>query len=590
MKNIFRIFFISILLFTCSYGKKQYFLSINETPKYKQNFPHFEYVNPKAPKGGSLKMAVQGTYDSFNIFTLKGHSASGIGLLYDSLMVGSGDENSVYYPLLAQAVEVDEGNKWVRFFINKKARFHDGLPVKAKDVKFTFDTLMSKGSPIYKRYYQDVKEAIVESEYVVKFTFKKDNNKELPLILSQLSIFPEHFWKNKDFLDSDGIVPMGSGAYRVKKYEFGKYIVLERDKDYWAKSLNVNLGQYNFDEIWYDYYKDKSIILEAFKSGNIDFIYENTAKNWATLYKGKNFDNGNIVKEEIHHEMAQGMQGFVYNLRNPLFKNRNVRRALNLAFDFEWINKKLFYSQYKRTSSYFDNSYLKALNKPSKEELVLLERFKSSLPKEVFGDAYKPHVTKGDGNIRKELREALRILKKEGWKFKDKVLQKDGRKFSFEILLGSNSFEKVINPFIQNLKKIGIKASIRVIDQVAYMNKVQNFDFDMIVATYGVSLSPGNELRNYWGSKSASIKGSRNYMGLQSKPVDFLIEKVVTARSSKELTTAVKALDRVLTFGYYVIPNWHINTFRVAYWNKLKKPKISPKYDLGLFTWWIDKR
>lgn len=588
MKNPIKALLALILLCSSLFAEKQYYVSINETPKYQKGFKHFDYVDPNALKGGALKMAAQGTFDSFNIFTLKGHSAAGIGLLYDTLMVGSADENSVYYPLLAEAIEISPKNDWVRFFINKKARFHDNTPVKAEDVKFSFDTLISKGSPVYRRYYQDVKEAVVEDEYSIKFVFTKNNNKELPLILGQLVVFPKHFWNDKDFLDSDSINPIGSGAYKIKDYKFGKYIVFKRDSNYWAKDLNVNVGQYNFDEIWYDYYKDRTVILEAFKAGDVDFMMENSAKNWATQYKGTNFDNGKIIKKEIDHQRAQGMQGFAFNLRNPIFQDREVRRALNLVFDFEWTNKKLFYNQYKRLTSYFDNCELKAVGKPSDEELKLLNPLKNSIPKEVFGKAYKTNVTKGDGNIRKELKEALKILQNRGWKFnKNKILAKDRKEFKFEILLTSKTFEKVLNPFIQNLKKIGIIATIRVVDQVAYANKLKNFDYDMMVVVYGVSLSPGNELRNFWGSDSVSMKGSRNYMGIESKAVDSLIDSIVTAPSRKELITAVRALDRVLTYGYYVIPNWYINNYRVAYWNKFLQPKISPKYGFGLFAWWI---
>lgn len=588
MKNIIKIFAILVFANLTLQAQKQYFLAINDSPKYKQGFKHFEYVNPNARKGGTFKTAAQGTYDSFNAFTLKGTTAAGIGLMYDTLMVGSMDENSISYPLLAQAVEVSPKNEWVKFFINKKAKFHDGKEVTAEDVKFSFDLLTTKGSPVYKRYYFDVKEAVVLDKYTIQFNFKRNTNKELALILGQLSILPKHFWKDKDFLKSDSIIPVGSGAYKIKDYKFGKYIIYELDKNYWAKDLNVNVGQNNFGLIWYDYYKDRTVILEAFKAGNIDFIMENTAKNWATLYVGKNFDNGKIVKKEITHERPQGMQGIVFNQRNPLFQDIHVRRALNLAFDFEWTNKKLFYNQYKRLSSYFDNCELKARGKPSKEELALLEPYKNILPKEVFKEAYKPNITKGDGNVRKELREALSILKKQGWKFdKNKILAKNGKEFKFEILLGSPTFEKVLNPFIKNLKKIGIKASIRIVDQVAYANKMKDFDFDMTIKRYMASNSPGNELRNYFASKSVDIKGSRNYMGVKSKAIDGLIDKIVTAPTRKDLIIATHALDRVLTHSYLVIPNWYIASFRVAYWDKFDQPKIAPKYGFGLFTWWI---
>ncbi len=586
MKKILYIFSVLILTKLNVFGAEQYYLSINEEPKYKKGFKHFDYVNPDARKGGILKSASQGTFDSFNPFILKGTPAAGIYMIYDTLMTTSQDEFSISYPLIAKSATL--GEEWVKFHIDKRARFSDGKPIRAEDVKFSFDLLISKGSPIFKRYYNDVKNVEVLDQYTIKFNYKRKGNKELPLIISQLHVLPKHFWENKDFLKSDDVLPIGSGAYKIKDYQFGKFISYELDENYWAKDLNVNVGQNNFKQLRYDYYKDKSVIIEAFKAGNIDFILENIAKNWANLYKGKNFDNGNILKKQIPHSLPSGMQGFVFNLRNDLFGDIEVRKALNLAFDFEWTNKKLFYNQYKRTSSYFENSELKATGKPSKEELKLLNPFKDILPKEVFGKAYKPNTTKGDGNIRKELRQALKILKKQGWIFgKNKILQKDGKEFKFEILLDSQSFVKVLNPFINNLKKIGIEATLRVIDQVAYTNKLNNFEYDMIVSTYGASLSPGNELRNYFASKSAHIKGSRNLMGIESKAVDALIEKIVTARSRNELIIATKALDRVLTHSYLVIANWHTDYFRIAYWNKFAQPKISPKYGLGLFTWWI---
>ncbi len=576
------IFFTSLL-----FAQKQQYLTLSGEPKYKNGFEHFIYVNPKAKKGGMLKISTVGTFDSFNPFILKGSSAAGINMIYDTLMADSLNEPFVSYAFIAQYVEVSPKNDWVKFYINKKAKFHDGKKITAHDVKFSFDTLINKASPRYKRYYFDVKEAIVLDKYTIRFDFKRNDNKELAFILGQIPILPKHFWKDKDFLDSDSIVPLGSGPYKVDTYKFGKYISYKRVKNYWAKNLNVNIGQNNFGKIKYDYYKDRTVTLEAFKAGEFDYRMENIAKNWATLYKGSRFDSGEIIKTEIAHEQPSGMQGFVFNLRNPLFKDREVRKALNLAFDFEWTNKKLFYNQYKRLNSYFANCELSARGMPSKDELELLEPFKNELPKEVFGKAFKNNTTNGSGNIRKQLRGALKILKKAGWKFKNKVLVKDGRKFEFEILLASNSMEKVLNAFIKNLKKIGIIAKIRVMDQVAYANKLKNFDYDMIVSNFWVSLSPGNEQRNYWGSRAANIKGSRNYIGIKSKAVDALIDHIVSAHNRAELITAVRALDRVLTHNYYVIPNWYMSAYRLAYWNKFEQPKIAPKYGLGLFTWWF---
>ena len=587
MKTIAKLALASTLLCSSLFAQKQEYISLGVTPKYQSGFTHFEYTNPNAKKGGTFKVAANGTFDSFNAFALKGAKAAGLSMVYDSLMTGSADEPFVMYPLLAQYVEISPNNDWVKFYINPKAKFQDGKAVTAQDVKFSFDLLMTKASPRYKRYYFDVKDAVVLDKHTVKFNFKRNTNKELALILGQLQILPKHFWQDKDFLKADSIIPLGSGAYKIADYKFGKYIAYELDENYWAKDLNVNIGFNNFGRIQYDYYKDRSVTLEAFKAGEFDYRMESSAKNWATLYTGKNFDENKIIKKEIPHEKAQGMQGFVFNLRKPLFQDRDVRHALNLAFDFEWANKKLFYNQYTRLNSFFANCELTPHGKPSKEELALLEPFKDSLPKEVFGESFKNNVTKGDGKIRKELRAALKILKKAGWKFENKVLVKDGKKFEFEILLPSSSMEKVLNPFIKNLKKIGVIAKIRVIDQVAYANKVKSFDYDMTIRSFRVSLSPGNELTNYFGSKAQSTKGSKNYIGIKSPAVDAMIDHIVTAQNRKDLITAVKALDRVLTHNYYVISNWYIPSYRLSYWNKFEQPKIAPKYGLGVFTWWM---
>lgn len=587
MKTIAKIALASTLICTSLFAQKQEYISINAQPKYEKDFKHFEYADPNAKKGGTFKVSSVGTFDSFNSFTLKGNSAAGLSLIYDSLMTPSEDEASVYYPLVAQYIEVSPNNDWVKFYINPKAKFQDGKAVTAHDIKFTFETLVEKGTPLYKRYYMDVKNSEVVDERTIKFNFKSTNNKELPLILSQLPVLPKHFWQDKDFLKSDSVIPLSSGPYKIHKYEFGKFVSYKLDENYWAKDLNVNVGQNNFGVIQYDYYKDRSVTLEAFKAGEFDYRTENIAKNWATLYNGKNFDNGKIIKEEVKHEEVEGMQAFVFNIRNPLFKDRETRKALNLAFDFEWVNKKLFYNQYTRLDSFFANSELKSSGLPSKEELVLLEPFRDELPKELFNTEFKNNKTKGDGKIRKELRTALKMLKKAGWKFENKVLVKDGRKFEFEILLGSNSMEKVLNPFIKNLKKIGIIAKLRVVDQVAYANKVKDFDYDMSVRIFRVSLSPGNEQNYFWGSKAADVKGSRNYIGIKSKAVDAMIEHIIRAKTRKELITATHALDRILLHSYYVIPNWYTPAYRIAYWNKFNKPKISPKYGLGVFTWWI---
>ena len=581
-----KILLILLLSFNL-YAQKDYVISLGEIPKYKQDFKHFKYVNKDAKKGGIFKLSARGTYDSLNPFILKGISADGIGLIYDSLMQGSLDESSVYYPLLAQNIEVAPNNFWVKFYLNPNAKFSDGVQVKASDVKFTFDTLVSKASPVYKQYYSDVKDVEVINDLTVKFNFKTNKNKELALILASLSILPEHFYKNIDFKKSSNLKAIGSGPYIIDKYEFGKYIQFKRNKNYWAKDLNVNVGSYNFNKIKYDYYKDQTVTLEAFKSGEFDFRQEYTSKTWATMYKGKNFKNGNIIKENRVHKNAQGMQAFVFNLRNPLFSSLETRKAINLAFDFEWTNKKLFYSQYKRSNSYFENSELKSTGLPSKDELKLLNPLKDLIPTSVFEKKFKNNVTNGKGNIRLQLRYALKMLKEDCWKFENKVLVKNGKKFEFEIILYQPAFERVVQPFIKNLKKIGIIVKLKVLDAVSYTNRVKNFNYDMIVSSFGVSLYPGNELYSFWGEKSADIIGSRNHIGIKNKAVDNLINEIVISHNREDLITAVKALDRVMLHNYYLIPQWYNSSYRIAYWNKFIQPKVQAKYDIGMFTWFF---
>jgi len=585
-----KILLSTLLITTSLIAAKQNYISLGDEGKYKENYKHFDYVNPNAPKAGTFKLSSRGTFDSLNAFILKGTPAAGLGLIFDTLMSASEDEPSVSYPLIAEFIEESPDNTWVKFYINEQAKFQDGSQVTAHDVKFSFNTLISKGTPFYKRYYFDVKNVEVLDDFTVKFNFKSDKNKELAYILGQIRIFSEKFWKERDFLKSKTIIPMASGPYKIDKYKFGKYISYKRDDSYWAKDLMVNVGQYNFNKIKFDYYKDESVTLEAFKAGEFDYRREFTAKTWATLYTGKNFDNGNIIKKNISHELPQGMQSFAFNLRKPLFQDMEVRRALNLAFDFEWTNKKMFFGQYQRLDSYFSNSELSSRSLPSEDELKLLTPYKDKLPASIFTTVFQNNITKGDGKIRKELRTALKILKKQGWKFENKVLVKNGKKFEFEILLTQASFERIVQPFIKNLKKIGILASIKMMESVSYTNKVNNNDFDMIVQSFPVSLSPGNELNNYWGSKAANIKGSSNHIGIESKIVDSLIHNVVIAPNRKDLITAVRALDRVLLHNYYVIPQWYSASYRIAYWSKLKQPKINPKYGLGIFTWWINEQ
>ena len=539
-----------------------------------------------------MRLSSIGTFDSFNGFISKGVSADGIGMIYETLTTGSSDEPITEYGLRAEKIEYPSYRKWVIYHLNPKSRFHDGEPVKPEDVIFTFNTLLEKGAPFYKSYYGEIKKVEKLGPQKVKFHFDPETtNRELVLITCQLPVLPQHYWEGRDFSKSSLEPPLGSGAYKIKKFEAGKYIIYERVKNHWAEELPVHLGMNNFDEVRYDYYRDATVALEAFKAGEYDFREENNSKLWATAYTGKSFDQNLVIRDEISHELPRGMQGFAFNTRKSIFKDRKVREALGYAFDFEWSNKNLFYGQYRRSPSYFTNSDLASSGLPSEAELKFLRPLKDHLPEEVFSKAYVLPKTDGSGNIRKQLRKASQLLKEAGWEVKDgkRIHTESGRALEFEILLISPAFERIVLPFSKNLERLGVKASVRVVDTAQYINRIRAFEFDMMVMVIGQSLSPGNEQNNYWHSDAAERNGSRNFMGIQNPAIDELITKVIQAPDREALVNSTRALDRALLWGHYVIPHWHINYYRLSYWNKFSRPKITPKYGLGFFTWWIDE-
>jgi len=557
--------------------------------KYAKDFSHFEYTNPEAPKGGTATLAVAGTFDSFNPDIVKGDASAYVALTYDTLMVQARDEPFTVYGLVAESVEYPEDRSWIIFHINPAARFHDGHPITAEDVVFTFNTLVEKGSPFYSAYYADVVKVEALDTQRVKFTARDGKNRELPLVLGQLKVLPKHFWENRDFGEANLDLPLGSGPYRIKSFETGKTIVLQRVADYWAKDLPVQKGMYNFDTLHVDYYRDQTVMLEAFKSGRYDYREENQSKRWATEYDGDKFQSGEIIKKEIVHQNPTGMQAFVMNTRRDLFKDPRVRKALDLAFDFEWTNKQLFYGAYNRTESYFSNSELAATGLPSEAELALLAPYREDIPEAVFTKVYSSPTTDGSGNNRKNIRAAIKLLKDAGWTFRgtDLVHAESGQPFRFEILLYSKDFERIVLPYVKNLKKLGIEASARLVDSTNYIRIVRDFEFDMIIGSFGQSNSPGNEQRDYWFSKFADHKGSRNLIGVKDPVVDVLIEEIISAQTRDDLVAACRALDRVLLWSHYVVPQWHINKHRLAYWNKFEQPAIAPIYgDVGFYTWW----
>lgn len=560
-------------------------------PKYAEGFAHFDYVNPQAPKGGAVKLGVVargGGFDSFNPYISKGDPADGVGFLFESLTKKSGDEAFTHYGLIAEKMEVPEDRSWVSFHINPKARFSDGKPITTKDVAFSFHTLIEKGSPAISSYWADVEKVEVLSPLKIKFRFKNNQNRELPLILGQLPVLAEHYWKNHDFSKATLDIPVGSGPYKIKSFQAGKSVTYERVKDYWAADLPVEKGFHNFDEITYEYYLDDTVALEAFKAGEFDFRVENTSKTWATAYTGKTFDNGSLIKESIRNNNPTGMQAFVFNTRKEIFADPRVRQALNYAFDFEWLNENLFFGVYTRTNSYFSNSELAATGLPEGEELAILSKYKDQLPAKLFVEPYQNPVTQGDGNNRGNLRAAINLLREAGWVIKNNQLinQKTGQPLNFEIMLVSQNMERVAQAFIKNLEKIGIRVSIRLVDSSQYINRLRSFDFDSILYVIRQSNSPGNEQRDLWSSRSADIEGSQNIIGIKDPVIDELIDLVISAPDREQLIHRTRALDRVLLWNHYVIPNWHKPVHWVAYSAKLKHPAVSPKYELGFETWW----
>ena len=565
-------------------------IAMHGEPKYPDSFQYVDYANPDAPKGGKIILSSTGSYDSFNPFILKGTAAAGIGNLYETLTTGSSDEAFTEYGLIAKTIEWPDDRSWVAFTIREEAVWHDGKKISPEDVIWTFNTLMEKGHPFYKYYYGDVVEVIQENDNKVRFNFKGNTNLELPLIVGQLPVLPKHYWTNKNFEETSMDIPIGSGPYKIKNFDAGRTITYELDSDYWGKNIPIKKGTENFGFIQYEYYKDRSIEREAFKSGDIDLFSENTSKDWATSYDTPAVQNGLIKKELIEHQNPQGMQGFAFNTRKEIFEDKRVREALSYAFDFEWTNKNLFYNAYKRTNSFFENSELASSGVPSGRELDLLNDYRELLPQKLFQEEYNPPKTDGSGFMRKELQEATKLLQDAGWELQEGKLinKKSGSKFEFELLLVSPAFERIVLPFKDNLAKLGIDVSVRTIDSAQYQNRLDGFDFDMIVSTFSQSLSPGNEQRNFWGSDAAKTNGSRNIIGISNEVIDSLIEKVISAKDREDLIMTTRALDRVLLWNHYVIPQWHISAYRTLYWDIFDKPSVRPKYSLGTNTWWVD--
>lgn len=567
-----------------------YGVALHGTPKYQADFKHLDYVSPDAPKGGEIRFSAIGSFDSLQPYLLKGDKADGLGLVYETLMESTLDEPNSTYGLIAQSISYPADRSFVSFKLRPEATFNDGTPITVEDVIWSFETLRTKGHPFYRSYYRDVAKVEKLGAHEVKFTFATPGNTELPLILGQLPVLPKHDWEKKKFEETTLEFPLGSGPYKIAAIDPGHSITLERVKNWWGAKLPMHVGRYNFDRVRYDYYLDATVAQEAFLSGRYDFKAENIAKSWATAYDAPAVKDGLIKKEVIKNELPSGMQCFVYNTRRAVFKDPLVREALGYAFDFEWSNKSLAYSAYKRTVSFFDNSELAATGLPSAEELKLLEPFRAEVPERVFTETYAPPKTDGSGNNRDNMKKAQSLLEKAGWQLKDGALRDvKGQPFTFEIVVDSPTFERWIQPFMRNLEKLGIKTTFRVVDSAQYQNRLNDFDFDMTIAVFAQSLSPGNEQRDFWGSAKADVPGSRNLPGIKNKVVDALTDKITQAKSREELLTITHALDRVLLWNFYVLPQWHIDSFRLAFWDKFGRPAINPPYGLPVEdTWWLD--
>ena len=567
-------------------------LTLYGDPKYPADFTHFDYVNPDAPKAGQIRLAAIGTYDNLNPFILKGVAAAGSLLLYNRLCTKSKDEPFTEYGQLAQSMQMPPDRSWVIFELHPEARWHDGVPISAADVIFSFKTLTTQGIPFFRTFYADVDTVFAIDERRVKFQFQEGTNREMPLIVGQLRILPAHYWQDRDFGATTLEPPLGSGPYKIADFEPGRSITYERVEEYWGRDIPVHKGRHNFDVIRYEYYRDRNVAIEAFKAGEYDYRSLGNSKEWATDYEGfASVAEGRMVKEAIPHQLIRGMSGFAFNTRREKFKDRRVRRALAYAYDFEWTNKQLFYGLFDRSRSYWGNAALGSAGLPVGREMEILEEYRGRIPEEVFTAEYIPPTTDGSGQNRTNLRSAKKLLAEAGWSVVNGALThvETGEVMRFEFLLGSSTHERVLGPVVQNLERLGIAATVRTVDAAQYQHRVKDFDYDIISAYWRQTLSPGNEQRNFWSSKASQSHGSRNYAGVSDPVVDELIERQIAAPDRETQVAITRALDRVLLWGHYVIPGSHSSAYRMAYWNKFSHLPEPARNGLGFpDTWWWD--
>ena len=571
------------------------------TLKYPASFTHFDWVNPDAPKGGTLKVMAFGAFDTLNPYTFKGTSPVatanflqyGVNELNETLMAGtgqyapSGDEPTASYGLIARSVEYNEDRSWVVFNLRPEARFHDGKPITAYDVAFSFNVLLKEGHPQYRTNLQEVQRVDILGPQRIRFVFKRSGNPLLILRLGELPVLPQHYWATRDFKATTFEPPLGSGPYRITQVIPGRQLVFEHVKNWWGANLPVNRGKYNVDRVEVEFYRDSEVAFEAFKAGEFDIYIEHQAKNWSNGYTFPAVRRGDVIKAEIKHQIPTQTQALFMNSRRNAFTDVKVREALGLMFDFEWTNRTLFHNAYQRATSYYPNSEFSASGIAQGQEWLLLSPWRPQLPAELFSQAFGLSQTDGRGIPRATLRQALSLLAESGWKLSgQRLLNSDGKALSFELLLVNPNLERILQPYVENLASIGIDARLRTVDRAQYKQRLDQFDFDMIVMTLDQTLSPGLEQWQYFHSSQAKVKGSKNYAGVANPVVDQLLERLLAAQTREEQIAAARALDRVLLWQYYTIPNWYLNYHRLAYRNRFAFV-TTPPYTLGLSAWWL---
>ncbi|MDT7952179.1 MAG: extracellular solute-binding protein [Acetobacteraceae bacterium] len=597
---------LALLAVPAAAQTRSHALTILGTPSLPADFPYFPYINPQAPKGGEITFAMVGSFDGFNPYILRGNAAIGLGAswqpgvggtssgtagghVWESLLIPSADEVATAYGHLAETIELAPDRMWVAFELRPEARFADGSPVTAQDVKWTFDTLMEKGRPSFRVAFQDVKDAVAESPRRVVFHFKSNQNRELPLMVGGLPVLPMKWWATRDFSKPLTEPPLGSGPYKVGSFELGRSVTYVRDPNWWARDRPTGRGFANIDTVRIEYFRDPTVAFQAFKAGQIDYRQENISKQWATGYDFPAVTNGLVQKVEIPHELPIGIQGWLFNTRRAQFADRRVREALGQVFDFQWMNKNLFFGAYDRTTSYFGNTAQESKGLPSVAERALLDPFKDSIPPEIFSQPFTLAVTDGSGNNREGLKRALTLLEQAGWRVRDrKLVDASGKQMAFTILLNDPTLERIALPYQQWMQRLGIDVSVRTVDTAQFERLTDDYDFDMTTMIYPGSELPGNELRDEFSCEGGKITGGSNLAGICDKAVDAMVQRAVDATDRESLATAGRALDRLLLTGWYMVPNWHDSKFKIATWNRFGRPDVRIRDGFVLDSWWIE--